>query len=127
MIEIRPLHEDEWEKAQQFVPDQCAEPQWATAWAVLKDNELVGVFGLATKLVVEPLYMKKDATLHAFGTMTWIDGFLRGYAAQHGHKAYEFFVQDINEHFQRFIEKNLPVEVPFRQVPGITYTRKFKE
>ena len=125
MIEIRPLHEDEIEAAKVLVPHDCAEPDWKACWAVLDGKELVGVFGMESRLIVEPLYMKPRRTLHAYGAMVWIDGFLREIARQHGKSGYEFFVQDSNAQFQDFIEKHLPVSKG-REKSGLYFFRKFE-
>lgn len=125
MIEIRPLKPDEISQAQKFLPGDAAKPDWNIMWAVLDEKEIVGVFGIENRIVVEPLYMKNGNYAQAYGAMTWIDGFLRAHAAAQGKLGYEFFVGDNNPKFQEFIEKHLPVRKG-REKPGLFFFRKFE-
>lgn len=126
MIEIRPLHQDEIPQAKEFVPAEAPEPDWKNCWAMFADGELSLIFAMEQRLVVEPLYRKNgNHHLQAFGTMTWIDGFLRGIATQQGKGGYEFFVGDENPKFQEFIRKHLPVKEG-REKAGLYFLRKFE-
>lgn len=125
MIEIRPLRMDERTLAKSMVPEGSAEPDWNNCWAILDGKEMLGFFGMETRLIVEPLYMKgSNHHLQAYGAMTWVDGFLRSIAAQQGKMGYEFFVGNENEKFQELLDRHMPVSG--REKPGKFYFRKFE-
>jgi len=125
MIEIRPLHQEEIETAQKLVPANNVEPDWPNVWAILDEREMVGILGMESRLVVEPLYMKPGNYSQALMTMSWVDGFLRSIAAQQGKTGYEFFVGDENPRFQELIAKRLPVKAG-REKKGLFYFRHFE-
>lgn len=126
MIEIRPLHMDEWLEAKKLLPSDAAEPDWPNCWAILDGTEFIGFFGMEKRLIVEPLYMKgENHHMQAYGAMTWIDGFLRGVAGAEGKAGYEFFIGDNNERFQEFIDKHMPVKKG-REKPGLYFFRRFE-
>lgn len=124
MIEIRPIHLEEIEKAKHLVPSSCCEPDWSNVWAVLDGDALKGIFGMEDRLIVEPCYMAPHANGHAMMTFTWIDGFLRGEAARRGKSGYEFFVGNEAEKFHAVLDRHFPVHG--REKPGKFYFRKFE-
>lgn len=124
MIEIRPIHKEEIEEAKKLVPSTCCEPDWVNVWVVKDGEELKGIFGMETRLIVEPCYMAEKANGHAMMTMTWIDGFLRAFAANMGKGGYEFFVGDENKRFQDVLNRHFPVNG--REKPGKFYFRRFE-
>lgn len=124
MIDFRPFTESLISEAKRLIPEGCPEPDWKNAWAVMGGNEVVGVVGAESRLVVEPLYMEKGKGLHSIAAMAFIDGIMRVAAAQQGKGGYEFFVGDDNPHFQQLIERHLPV-TKGREKNGLYYFRKF--
>ena len=125
MIEIRPIRTAEIQDARLFIPESDGEPEWGNIWAILDESGLIGIIGMETRLVVEPLYMKPGFYSQAIMTMSWIDGFLRKVAADLGKTGYEFFVGDNNTRFQQLIEKRLPVKAG-REKRGLFYFRHFQ-
>src|SRR5437879_13881183 len=101
MIEIRPLHKEEIEEANRLIPSACCAPDWNFCWAVLDDKEIVGLFGMETRLVVEPFYMKNgNHHAHALAAMGFVDGRMRAAAETANKTGYEFFVGDDNPKFE---------------------------
>lgn len=125
MIDIRPLHKDEIPAARGFVPLDAAEPDWINVWAVFDGVEMVGIFGMEQRIVVEPLYMRDGRYSQGIMSMSWIDGFLRAHATALGRNGYEFFVGNDNEKFQHLVERHMPVSKG-REKPGLYYFRKFE-
>ena len=124
MIEIRPIHEDEKDEAKLLVPVSACEPDWPNIWVVKDGQELKGIFGMESRLIVEPCYMSPHSNGHAVMTMTWIDGFIRAYASQQGKPGYEFFVGNENTKFQALLDRHFPVNG--KEKPGKFYFRKFE-
>jgi hypothetical protein len=124
LIEIRPIRPEEKDEAKRLIPATCCEPDWANVWIVKDGDELKGIFGMESRLIVEPCYMAPHANGHALMTMTWIDGFLRAYAGQVGKNGYEFFVGDENRLFQNLLDRHFPVNG--HEKPGKFYFRKFE-
>ncbi len=86
---------------------------------------MLGIFGMESRLIVEPLYMAgNDHYLQAYGAMTWVDGFIRAIASQQGKTGYEFFVGNENAKFQAILDRHLPVSG--REKPGKFYFRHFQ-
>jgi hypothetical protein len=126
MIEIRPLREAEYSAAKEMMPGDAASPDWKNCWGIFNEQGMVGFFGMESRLIVEPLYMKgANHHLQAYGAMTWVDGFLRAIASQQGKLGYEFFVGDDHPQFQEFIDKHLPV-TKGREKTGLYFFRRFE-
>src|SRR5262249_12626403 len=110
VIDIRPMVSRDLEQAQALIPAECAEPNWAYCHVVEQDGEIVGLIGIETRLVAEPVYIKKGsngAALMAFG---WLDGYMRNIARSVGFGGYEFFVgAEQSSEWHEFLKNRLPV------------------
>lgn len=92
----------------------AAEPQWAGCWVIEDDGRIISLVGLQAKVVVEPLWA--ESAIDAKEMAAWVDGYL----ARSGVRQYEFFVPDINEPFQKLIERHYGVP-GVRELEGLIF------
>ena len=123
-IDIRPIKAEEVEYAKTLIPEGYAEPNWKQTYAIYDDDYLVGIVGIETLLVAEPLYLAKGNKqgLVLSSALCWLDGFMRVAASALGISKWYSFVSDENSKFQQAIEKHFPVTW-YRERPGKWYTR----
>ena len=127
MIDIRPIVEKDLEQAKILIPAGCAEPTWAFCHVVEQDGEIVGLIGIETRLVAEPVYIKKGANGAALMAFGWLDGYMRKIAQTVGFGGFEFFVgNEQPAEWHKFIKERLPVEEGIEK-PGRYYFRSFRE
>lgn len=127
MIDIRPMIERDLEQAKALIPAGCAEPTWSYCHVVEQDGEIVGLIGVETRLVAEPVYVKKGANGAALMAFGWLDGYMRKIAATVGFGGYEFFVgNEQSQEWSEFIKNRLPVTEGIEK-PGKYFFRSFRE
>jgi len=125
VIDIRSIVEKDLQQARMLIPPGCAEPIWAFCHVVEQDGEIVGLIGVETRLVAEPVYIKKGANGAALMAFGWLDGYMRKIASSLGFGGYEFFVGDEqSKEWHEFIENRLPVTAGIEK-PGKYYFRSF--
>lgn len=131
MLDIHPIHLDEFESAKTLLPSDAAEPDWGHCYVVLDNKEIVGIIGtevrlrgLLAELVVEPFYMARAGSIALVG-MGFIDGLMRCIAAANGFTGYGFSVRNSNQRFQGFCERFLPVKVISSSGEAKNYWRAF--
>jgi len=127
MIDIRPIAERDLEQAKTLIPAGCAEPTWDYCHVVEQDGEIVGLIGVETRLIAEPVYVKKGANGAALMAFGWLDGYMRKIGSTVGFGGYEFFVGDEqSKEWHEFIKARLPVTEGIEK-PGKYYFRSFRE
>ena len=121
-LNIRKIQsESDLARAKECVPKGCTEPLWASTYLIEDGYQPLGVVGGQVVHRLEPLYLK-EKNPHA---LLLAAGFMDGLFRASGVKQYEFFVQDANQDFQKFIERNLAV-TSAREKPGLVYFRKLE-
>jgi hypothetical protein len=125
LIDIRPIKEQDLPQARLLIPQNCAEPNWNYCHVVEQDGEVVGLIGIETRLVAEPVYIKKGANGAALMAFGWLDGYMRKIAQGVGFGGYEFFVgNEQSKEWHEFIKNRLPVTAGLEK-PGMYYFRSF--
>ena len=131
MLDIRPVREPDLPDARSIIPLDAPEPDWQHCYCILDDNKIIGIMGTEVRLtglyitlVAEPLYMARTsgASLVALG---FLDGIMRGIAAANGLGGYGFSVRNVNERFQKFVERYLPVRIAGTTGESKSYWRAF--
>ena len=106
----------------QMLPEGCTEPDWFNCLLLERDGEVVAVGGTQVICRIEPLFVKNPKDSVAWLALVCeLEGSLR----RMGATAYEFFIQDRFQDYQKFVEKHFAVS-PGREAPGKTYIRRLE-
>jgi hypothetical protein len=127
-MDIRPIKPTEIDAAKLLVPAGYAEPDWNRCFVMTEGDEIFGLMGVETQLILEPLYIKPSVA-HKRSIVTkalfWADGFLRMMAAGTGVTGWRAFIADENSKFQEFVKATMPVTWD-RERPGLWFHRDYR-
>jgi len=76
VIDIRPIVEKDLEQAKILIPAGCAELLGHSAMSLSKTRNC-GAHRIETRLVAEPVYIKKGANVRPLMAFGWLDGYMR--------------------------------------------------
>ena len=109
MVSFRLIKPDEVEEAERLFSEKypwAALPNWPTTYVKVKDDKIVGLYDIQTKIIIGSLVSFDNSPITTTELIAHADGRLTAAGIQQ----YEFIVPDENPKAQKFLEKRYGLE-----------------